>query len=120
MYVNNDIIVNVDTTELIEILVRNRNTHEREFKESMEGYFVKAKRDALALLKAIDERTESTISLVMPKPRSYVKEYNDTIEMLRLSVDKTIQLDMANFRKLVKDEWEWKTNFESIKTAYMM
>ena len=113
-----NMVVNVNRLELIEVLKKNLETHKKEYLEAVEEYWAKCETECKKLLKGIKSRTARNVTLMIQAPESHESSYVETIEMLEMSVDETIKMDAANFRRYVKDEWEWKARFLSAKLSY--
>lgn len=139
-------IVQVNRKELIETLKKNRELHIQEYDVAKKGYretlrqkIVSAFDDAIssidkkrtALLSWADSLTDVEISKVndnftllnginleMRVPRSYAKEYNTAIDIAVWDVRDTLELSYAEFQCFVRDEWDWKQEFQQISALY--
>lgn len=110
--------VRVSRVDLLDKLVANRATHATIVKEAREGY-VKAARKALEarLLQVIDGKIVNLyFNLSVPVDNS--KEYDTVIGMLGMSQDDTIRLSASEYRCLVEDNWDWKSQFLMSNAAY--
>lgn len=110
--------VNVNRISLLETLKQNREIHVREF-DAAEGGYQQAMLDKLAdTVKKVKKGEVKELSISLPRPRSYEKEYTETIEMLEMSVDENINLDAESFRAYFKDEWAWSSGFKTLVASY--
>lgn len=111
--------VNVDRIELLTKLKENREKHVAEFNAAV-GAYQQAMIDKLQdVLKQVKKGKVEELHVRLPKPTSYEDSYTDIIEMLEMSVDKTINLDRSSFKSYVKDEWGWSSGFKSLTGAYI-
>jgi hypothetical protein len=138
--------VEVDRHSLIDTLEENRAKHIKDYEESMEGYktvlldkinkaFDNAKKELDTTFEKMKSRVSSFtdediskqqdhfvlvdyITVEMRVPRSYVKEYDAAIDMAKWDVRKTLELTHAEFTCFVRDQWDWKSDFETISTLY--
>jgi len=109
--------VKVKKVELLTIVKENRLKHEVEYVDSMHEFKTAAVKTLQDQIKKVEE-DPNEISIHIPVPISYVKDYDKAIRMLELSVDNEIILDSTEFNQLVQDEWHWKNDFLSNKTLY--
>jgi hypothetical protein len=113
-----EMTVNVNREDLIRVLQLNLKKHTQDYKETLELYYKQLLVDLKELTAQAKAKTKKRIQFNPAQPKSYEKTYTDTIEMLMMSVDETINLDMDNFRKFVKDEWDWKNEFSTVSNFY--
>lgn len=139
-------VTEVDREKLIYTLEENREKHIREYEEAMGGYretllerMDKATEDAKAKLARRHERLKEKISSMsdqdiekqcdyftvveavvveMKVPRSFAKEYDAAIDMAKWDVRQTLELTHAEFTCFVRDQWEWKSEFDAVSTMY--
>ena len=109
--------VKVKKHELMSILGTNRLKHIKEYEESLEEFKQAAIKTLTDTLEDVKDKT-TNISIHIPAPESYIKEYDRAIRMLELSVEDFIVLEEHEFKTLVQDEWSWKTEFLNNKTIY--
>lgn len=103
--------ISVKKEDLLVILKRNREQHQKDFEKSI--YFWQKH------LAAVLSKIKPTECLEFPEelenarshcPESCVKEYDDVIDMFEMSINETIILTTDAYRKYCKDEWDWKTS----------
>lgn len=112
-------LITVDKTKLIAILKENKEKHVKIFKEAYEEYrreYIEYLREAMRL--AQGPGRVSTPDDYPSEPRCYVKSYDLAIQMMEWSVDETISLSEQDFRRYVKDEWEWTDDFYLSNSSY--
>lgn len=140
-------IVEVNRLELIQKLKANLDKHIADYAEAKAGYkavlsakieeeFGKAKKQLVKDRKRalervsgltdeqIDEQSEhitvvpgSTVRMAVPK--SYAKEYQAAIDMATWDVRDSLELTMAEFNCFVRDEWDWKLEFDNVSKMYI-
>ena len=139
-------VVEVDRERLLAALIANKEKHVAEYNEAMEGYksvllqkideaFKNAKKELEESERLIKEKVENfteedikkqrdyiaivnPINVEMKVPRSFESEYNAAIAIATWDVNKTMKLSAAEFNCFVRDEWDWKPNFEAISAIY--
>ncbi len=124
MFTSHQKTVNVNRESLITVLEENLEQHRKEFKEAVAAYRNKISKDLEAAIHDIDRaETNKEIQSVRVHfnfPPNYENEYVEAIDMLRFSVDETIQLDHQTFKAYVKNEWAWTNQFKTLAASYSM
>jgi len=140
-------MVTVDRQKLLATLHENLAKHTQDYEAARAGYkagllhnldeaFKSAhtQLDArcAALHKQISEFTDddiakqhdrfgliNAVTVDMPVPRSYAKHYQAAIDMMAWDVRNTLELTYAEFTCFVRDQWEWKTSFDTVSKLYL-
>ncbi len=110
--------VNVSRLELINVLEQNKNAHAKEFKEAFDNYkkaTIKALKKALELAQKGDF-SKTVVNIT--EPQNHEQEFTQVLEMLKMSVDETINLDSEAFQAYVKNNWPWRKHFELVAASY--
>ena len=110
--------VNVNRSQLLQTLKKNREIHVKEFAAAEAGYQQAMIDELQKTLKKVKKGEVKELHVSLSRPRSYEKEYTETIEMLEMSVDENINLDAESFRAYFKDEWSWSNGFKTLAAAY--
>ena len=106
------------TSELLQILKKNRAAHEQTYKEAKRVYDrIRKICDDFQKKILKDHKTEAYVSL--SEPNSYLKAYDQVIRMFELTVETEIELDSQAFQQYVMDEWEWSNRFRGETISYM-
>ena len=111
--------VTIEKDKLREVLVANKEQHQQEYNEAIEGY--KKAFDKQLMLKRRELKKGSipnTHFTDLPKPREYTGEYEQVLKMLDFSVDDTIELTHDEFSNYVLDDWGWKQSFNLSSSNY--
>jgi len=122
--------VKVKRVELLAKVVENRAKHVKEYNEAVEGYKEAAIGKLNEVITELEERAEKveqedgpfrldTIgfgSVVVPT--SHEKDYNQVIEMLRMSVDDALTIKTDEFACYVMDDWDWSSEFKNVSQMY--
>ena len=139
-------IIQVNRKELIDTLKKNRELHIQEYEIAKKGYretlrkkiissFDEAissiEKKRLSMLSWAESLTDSEISKVndhftllnginleMRVPRSYAKEYDAAIDIAVWDVRDVLELSYAEFQCFVRDEWDWKQEFQQTSALY--
>jgi hypothetical protein len=118
-----DIKIEANKAALLKVLRRNRETHIVDYGEALEG-FVSAARDALRDRLNTFMQDSSPIEKLNPsfnsplKPQSHAMDYNRAIQMLEMHTGETFSIDMSMYRKFIEDDWDWKSNFTTVRNSY--
>jgi hypothetical protein len=51
------------------------------------------------------------IQFLIPVPEDHTKDYDQVIEMLKMSVDEELEIESDQFACYVMDDWDWKEDF---------
>lgn len=109
----------VDKDKLIGILEANRKTHTENYVEALRGYRITcAELLAKELEKAEGGQDFNVMNVIKHEPKSYEKEYTRIIEMLKMDINKTVELTHSEFAHYVQDNWTWKESFMTGVTGY--
>jgi hypothetical protein len=112
--------VNVSRQKLLEALKENLAKHKKDYAQAVINYRIALQVDltaALALANDSESRLDK-IKVDFSHPQSYASQYQQVIDMLEFSVDETINLDSQAFRAYIKDEWSWKSSFETSNSVF--
>lgn len=121
--------------QLLEKLKANREAHIETHKAAMAGF----KRELIDRLLAIGRYAEARAILLkkasqeddlevdqrklsihdLDTPKEYTKYYDEAIEMLEMTTANEIELPQSYFRQLVRDEWDWKSEFTAYSAKYV-
>jgi hypothetical protein len=99
--------VKVKKEELLSKLQANRNSHRALFLKAQEGYRALVVEALDKALKDAREGREIRTYIRMEAPQDHTSEYDNVIEMLRMSVDDTVELEARDFQCYVMDKWQW-------------
>lgn len=113
--------VKMNKSELLKIVLENKEKHIKEYLESVEDYkkgAVKLANEHVELAATGDLAKIAKIKSMPGAPTSYEKEYDRAIRMLELSVEDIIEIEEHVFNQLVLDEWTWKQNFVASASLY--
>lgn len=140
-------IIEVDKEELLSHLKTNKTKHIAEYNQAVEDYkdVVKSALDEL-YQKTLDSlqnnkdkinekissyTKESTnmphsmklceyTSLDMEVPHNYSDSYDEAIDIISWDKRSTIPLAFSNFKKYVRDEWDWTHDFTNMVSGYSL
>jgi len=110
----------VATKDLLEKLKENRDIHANEYNEMLEVYQNKVIEGLSKLLEEAKKKPDEPVThLNLPKPVSYVNEYDTVIGMIRMSSEFNIAITQDEYKKYVLNEWNWTNIFNSLKANYV-
>lgn len=111
--------VTVLKSALLDKLRANRKSHEEEFLVAynvwVDGMVAQLEKNLAHLKK--NRSLRSAPALI--QPQSYVKQYDQAISMLEMSVDDEIVLGANEFNQYVLDNWNWKQLFSTVNSTYL-
>lgn len=110
--------VKIKTQELLEVLRKNRETHQKDYDEAIVGYREAVIKEVKAALKKAQAGEDVYEFVSATKPKSYVKSYDTVIRMLEMSSEDTVELTMQEFNQYVEDDWHWKQDFTATSMLY--
>lgn len=141
-----DQVIRVARRKLLETLKANRQSHfekyheavagykemaeqklRESFKETMEAAVAKLDQTVAAIRKFDPEKPSKTqgrwtvlneITVSIPVPTCHVDLYDKAINMMEWDTRDEIDLPYPQFCCFVQDDWDWKTEFESIAATY--
>ena len=139
-------IVEVDRIKLIETLEANRGSHVEKYEQAVLGYKEAAMQalkeqydQATQKLEAAYNRATMRIreinradlekgadhivlmkevKVALPVPRNFSDAYDVAISMAQWETKSTIKLTYAEFQCFIRDEWDWKADFEEVFSNY--
>lgn len=113
--------VRVDKAKLLAILKKNRDEHRGIFLEAQKQFRVVAIKALDAQLKAA--RNGKPFELVrlsaLAAPEDHTADYDRSIQMLEMSVDKEIVVDEREFQNYVQDIWQWSRDWAVSNMRYV-
>lgn len=109
--------ITVSKDELISKITVNLDKHQEEYNQSIidrKAYAIEVLTEQLA------ESKDGNVPeiLTFDKVPNHSSEYETVIEMLTMSVDEEIEITYEQFKRYVRDEWEWKTEFLTVSGMY--
>lgn len=118
MHVLSSMTIVAKKTEVLATLQANRDRHLSIVKEARAGYMDKAEAALSAKLDQLRSGKLAALSFSLRVPADYTKVYDTAIRMLELHQNDTIQLDAAQVRNLMQDEWDWTDQFYGTNMVY--
>lgn len=123
---NKEITITVNTKELREKLIDNRNAHSDEFLAALEAW-KSACLDELRVQRAVIQELslddmvagKGHCRVHLERPRSFAEDYDRAIQMLEWHEGDTIVLDQDSFKKYVQNEWDWMRSFKAVSATYL-
>ncbi len=110
----------VNKKELVNILIKNRDKHATEYQEALGGFYIQAQIDLEKKLAKVKEGKKFSIYFEnLKQPRSYIKEYNDVINMLGVTPASEVNISMEDYLKYYKNEWDWCASWKASNNSYV-
>lgn len=104
--------------DLLKRLLANRKVHESTYTRAMIQYRKRVITAVSTALRNAKAGKDIPYQHNLPKPETYVKEYDRAITMLEMTTMAEIKLDADRFKQLVMDEWPFSHQFTSSTIAY--
>lgn len=111
-------LVKVNKYELLEKIKENLLAHNIEFGDAMDGFKSESIRELKNLLKDAKSGKVVPANIYFDIPECHEKDYETIIEMLEMSVDRTVFLTRSEFKQYIRDEWQWKETFMMSNAKY--
>lgn len=110
--------VKIKVKDLLAHLQSNREKHVAEYAEAIKRYRIALRRKLTELLEdaSCDHDIKHTIDVI--RPQSFTDSYDEAISMLQWTTDIEVELDRAEFKQYVQDEWSWANVFAASTRAY--
>lgn len=126
-----------EVVRILEKLKENRTKHKNDYDEAMIGYrtertealieaVAKLRKNTTEMLKAQDDGEDYTlddllddVDLRLDKPLEFLQQYDDFIEQLEWTEQKTFELSRVMFKQLVQDDWSWTHRFKQSNSKYI-
>jgi hypothetical protein len=112
--------VRMQKAKLMAIVKKNREEHRQIFIDAQKAYRQRAIEVLDQQLKLARDGQPFTLRTVIElvAPEDHTRDYDRAIQMLELSVDKTITLSTADFANLVQDSWNWSRQWALSNSRY--
>jgi hypothetical protein len=113
--------IKVKKETVLDVLKKNLAQHQKDYDEAVIGWIEKAKVELKKILEKLDlpNAINTKVDITnLPKPFSYVKEYEKAIKMIEFETREEIEISEADFEHYFLDEWNWKSSFLTNTTMY--
>lgn len=108
----------VSKKELLEKLEANRTRHAELYKEAQEGFRQLAIEKMEENLSKAKDGGSIELYIQLQPPQDHTEEYDNIIEMVKMSVDDQIELMAHDFQQFVLDKWQWSRQVLEVNTSY--
>jgi hypothetical protein len=113
--------IKVNKAKLLGIIRKNRDDHREVFLEAQKTFRTAVIEALDAQLKAA--RSQQPVNLqqlvTLQAPQDHTADYDRSIQMLEMSVDKQIVISEQEFQNYVQDIWEWSRNWAVSNMRYV-
>ena len=126
-----EMITEVLTSELLEILKKNRANHIREYSEAYSGYLEGMREWHVDQIKALDHCPEDfdederpcfyrpdRSPKHLPEPKDMTADYDEAISFVELHRQNTMKLDRQTHQAWVMDRWTWTEHTKTLFSNY--
>lgn len=110
--------ITVNKAQLIEKMKANREKHHDIVVEAQEGFRAKVmdRLDEMLKLAASGQPIDINVGLRMPE--DHTDDYDTVIGMLELDTGDEVEIDMAQYKMWVQDDWGWQRSFTTTNAFY--
>jgi hypothetical protein len=114
--------ITVDKAQLLKTLETNQAEHLRKHETAMERYVEKATEWFEANLALMRDGNHQRVERLCPwpVPVEHAADYQRVIDMLGWDLGNTYDLDEADYRQYVDDQWGWAREFAASNAAYFV
>lgn len=112
--------IQVKKEELISILKENRNIHQKDYNDAINGYRISVEKELKKKLKIVKSAEKFDLYFnELNEPSCHVKDYDNVIGMLEISIDKDIFITMQDYLKYYKNEWGWHQDWKFSNAGFI-
>jgi hypothetical protein len=118
--IRGELTIQVNKSELLVALKRNREKHGAAFEKAKAGYIKVTTQQVREYLTRLANGELLERAFLPAPPEDHTGDYDDAIDMMTFpSPDTTIELAQGQFKQYVKDDWGWKDTWVASNTAYL-
>lgn len=110
--------VKVDRKGLLMKLEVNRDNHRALFLKAQEGYRKIVIEELDKSLRDAREGRNIRTMIALQAPQDHTDDYDNVIEMLKMSVDTTVEIAAHDFQCYVMDKWQWAATANFLNSTY--
>lgn len=113
--------IEINVQNLLKTIIENRKNHEENYKKALKKYKQEFSQECLKQMDMSDndESCVPKISSDLNPPIEYLKDYDETIGMLKLHEGSTISLSSTEYNQLILDKWSWSQHLLSSNSKYI-
>ena len=113
--------IKVNKAKLLAIIKKNREEHREVFLEAQKAYRQR-------VIETLDEQLKQArcqqpvnlqVLVMLQAPQDHTADYDRSIQMLEMSVDKQIVISEQEFQNYVQDTWEWSRQWATSNMGYV-
>lgn len=108
----------VSKDQLVSKLKDNRDNHRQVYDAAIEGYRTAAIGRLNTMVDELKAGKLPQLYVRLPIPEDHTDEYDALISMLEMSTEDSVEIDLADYRAYVLDDWGWKKEFISTASNY--
>jgi hypothetical protein len=105
-------------SKLLKSVTSNREQHVSDYDEAVINYKKILVEQLEEMLTNAKSGSHVNPHVGLRQPENHIKEYDQAITMLKMTSDKTIEIDGDTFARLVMDDWDWQTSFANNTKVY--
>ena len=117
--IDNKLTVRVEKQNLLDTLKSNKIKHYKDYQKAKKGFITLLRKELKDMLEDLDNGHSVELRFDNTKPQSFINDYDEVIEMLEMSVDTQLEVTHEQFKKWVKDDWDWKSGWSSSNSIYL-
>lgn len=110
--------VKVDRRSLIKKIKTNRDAHRELFIKAQDGFRARVIEELDLMLAEARAGSRIRTSVKLVPPEDHTNEYDRALEMLEMSVEDVVEIDVNSFVQYVRNEWAWFARAASLNSTY--
>jgi len=111
--------VRIKRSELTSALESNLKQHRSDLEESLANYRKLCLKKLSDYAKRIRAGENTKIGFFETPPEDHSEDYETVLAMLSMSQDDVIEIEQADFRRYVMDQWEWQEEWKAKSMQYL-
>lgn len=113
--------ITVDVSDLIEVVVENRDKHLDELGLALDRFYESARNALFDRIAEVTNETIKDLRFDLPVPESHAGDYDRVVKMLEMTLNAgqdTVVLRESEQESYVMDNWDWKRAFTETTAFY--
>lgn len=111
-------MVKISKVKLLDKLKENRKDHRVIFEEALEGWKARVIGVLDCACREAREGRKYKTHFNLPIPNDHTADYDEIIERVEWHEEEFIELDVIEFNRYVRDNWDWMPDFIGLASSY--
>ena len=110
--------IKFNVKDLLSKIEVNRTKHEEDYNLAVKQYTRELKEELEKKVSDLESGLTVEPNSALVKPVEYLTEYDRALDILNMTTQVEVELDQTVFAQLVRDEWDWKSEFIGSTISY--